>query len=355
MKIGDFAKACGISVSALRYYDSQGLLSPVYTDIFTGYRYYDESQIEFCKTIGILKSANFSLSEIKQILQSNNADERSMLFEKKRAEYYNILRRLDEVQTAIKEVEFMKQSDFIPLKEDINIPFENDEEIIGRWELLADSGNNLSFGEKRREIYFLPEGEQYWCFSWTKGKFLFNNGAMTSVNSYTTEKRDDGLYMTIELKCYDYVQSGKTEKISLRQQDKKRYSKQEIARRDNINIPFKNDDRVIGKWYVFDYIRRIEDFSPSMPSAHCKLFFSEIEFLPGGKCISVYGDRIISDNNTQIWTKGFILRKFNETACAYEFRDENNKEFLFIEWKSGDYIWGGLEPNYYVFTRERRI
>lgn len=68
MKNGDFARACGISVSALRYYDSQGLLSPVYIDNFTGYRYYDESQIEICKTIGILKSADFTLSEIKQIL-----------------------------------------------------------------------------------------------------------------------------------------------------------------------------------------------------------------------------------------------------------------------------------------------
>lgn len=355
MKIGDLAKACGMSVSALRYYDSQGLLSPVYTDIFTGYRYYDESQIEICIKIGELKSAGFTLSEIKQILRSNNAAERSKLFQSKRLELQNILRRLDEVQTAIQEVKFMKHSDFTPLKEDINIPFENDEEIIGRWEILAESENNRSFGGKKREIFFLPNGEQYWCFSWTKGKFLFNNGIVTSVNSYTTQQRADGFYMTIELKYYDYAQSGKTEAITLRRIDNKHYTKEEIARRDNINIPFKNDERVIGKWYAFDYIKHIGDFSPNMPSARHKLFFSEIEFLPNGSCTSVYGDNIVSDDNVQTWTKGFVLRKFNETTCAYELRCENNKEFLFIEWKSGDYVWGGLEPSYYVFTREQHL
>lgn len=344
-----------MSVSALRYYDSQGLLSPVYTDIFTGYRYYDESQVEICITIGDLKSAGFTLSEIKQILQSNDAAERSNLFEMKRLELQKILRRLDEVQTAIQEVEFMKHSDFTPLKEDINIPFENDEEIIGRWEVLTESEDNPPLGGKKREIFFLPEGEQYWCFSWTKGKFLFNNGEMTSVNSYTTEQRKDGFYMTIELKCYNYAQSGKSEAVTLRRLDNKHYTKEEIACHDNIDIPFKNDEHVIGKWYAFDYIKNKENFSPNMPITRRKLFFSEIEFLPGGSCTSVYGDNIVSDDNIQTWTKGFVLRKFSKTACAYELRCENNKEFLIIEWKSGDYIWGGLEPNYYVFTREQRI
>lgn len=62
MKIGEFAKVCGISVSALRYYDEQGVLSPVYIDKFTGYRYYSEGQVDVCKKIGMLKNAGFSLA-----------------------------------------------------------------------------------------------------------------------------------------------------------------------------------------------------------------------------------------------------------------------------------------------------
>ena len=53
----------------------------------------------------------------------------------------------------------------------------------------------------------------------------------------------------------------------------------------------------------------------------------------------------------QIWTKGFVLRKWNSTACAYEIQIIDGVEYLFIEWKSGDYIYGGMEPDYYVFKR----
>ncbi len=38
MRIGEFAKACNVPISVLRYYDTLGLLKPVYTDGFTGYR-----------------------------------------------------------------------------------------------------------------------------------------------------------------------------------------------------------------------------------------------------------------------------------------------------------------------------
>ncbi len=54
----------------------------------------------------------------------------------------------------------------------------------------------------------------------------------------------------------------------------------------------------------------------------------------------------------QTWTKGYVLRKFNSTACAYEIRREDGRDFLIIEWKSGDYRYGGFDTNYYVFVRE---
>ena len=53
----------------------------------------------------------------------------------------------------------------------------------------------------------------------------------------------------------------------------------------------------------------------------------------------------------QVWTRGYLLRKWNRTACAYEIRRFDGIEFLFLEWKNGDYIWGGREPKWYVFCR----
>ncbi|MBS6162331.1 MAG: MerR family DNA-binding transcriptional regulator [Hydrogeniiclostridium mannosilyticum] len=43
MRIGEFSRACHMPISVLRYYDSCGLLKPVYIDSFTGYRHYSEN------------------------------------------------------------------------------------------------------------------------------------------------------------------------------------------------------------------------------------------------------------------------------------------------------------------------
>ena len=52
--------------------------------------------------------------------------------------------------------------------------------------------------------------------------------------------------------------------------------------------------------------------------------------------------------------KGYVLRKWNHSACAYEIRRTHGKDFLILEWKSGDYRWGGFDTDYYVFTRSVR-
>ena len=42
LKIGTFSKLSRLSIRTLRRYDELGLLQPVHTDPFTGYRYYRE-------------------------------------------------------------------------------------------------------------------------------------------------------------------------------------------------------------------------------------------------------------------------------------------------------------------------
>ena len=44
-KIGDFSKISEVSIKTLRYYDDINLLKPSYQDFFTGYRYYEETQL----------------------------------------------------------------------------------------------------------------------------------------------------------------------------------------------------------------------------------------------------------------------------------------------------------------------
>ena len=42
----------------------------------------------------------------------------------------------------------------------------------------------------------------------------------------------------------------------------------------------------------------------------------------------------------------------NHTACAYEIVTVEDTDYMIIEWKSGDYRWGGYDTDYYVFIRD---
>jgi len=66
-KIGDFSKKTNVRVKTLRYYDEINLFKPLKIDIFTGYRYYSDEQIDDLKLILEIKKANFSLEEIKKL------------------------------------------------------------------------------------------------------------------------------------------------------------------------------------------------------------------------------------------------------------------------------------------------
>lgn len=362
MKIGEFAAICNLPLSVLRYYDNCGLLKPVYVDRFTGYRHYSKNQITVCKRISELKAAEFSLAEIKQIISGNiTENEIQIIFDNKKNQLNETIRSLDALREKISGGTFMTAEKFEALHENVYLPFENDEKIIGKWEILGEYDNRTEYeldnklslsgiGNKNREIFFLPDGEWYWCYSWTKGKLLIDNGESSYVNEYSLEKQSDGLYMFVKLKSYDYLQSGLTTLLVLRQLDRKRYAASELARKDNINIPFSNDEAIIGKWKATGFVEHKEDFLPEAETSF-EPYFKEVEFLANGECISVYRDEIVSARNMQEWTKGYVLRKWNNSACAYEIKTIGGKEYLFIEWKSGDYRWGGFDTDYYVFER----
>ena len=84
--IGEFSKITGLSVKTLRFYHEQGLLEPSYVDRDTGYRYYDQRQIETARAIAELRGLEFSLAEIQQILQLTGDQEFVAALEQHRAE-----------------------------------------------------------------------------------------------------------------------------------------------------------------------------------------------------------------------------------------------------------------------------
>lgn len=408
MKIGEFAKRCGTKISVLRHYDKEKLLIPEHTDEFSGYRYYASEQILVFHRINALKKAGFSLQEIKDMIAEDDDEKISKMFLVKEQEFLSALKNLKEaklmltklnilyknnkavlkipkdadsvdlctlIEKEIKAADYQRTSqytitedaitcDVIKLDSEVdppeeNLPFENDEKVIGKWEIIgiyavrADFYENLHcvknfYGDEQKYIYFLPDGERYWSYSWTKG---YLNSPIN--NEYETEQIGDDLFMFVSLKEYEYTRGGIPTCLVLKKADSERYSAECIARKDDIDKPFIYDERVVGKWTAHSFLGwqggKSEFTTEREPIDD--LYFKEIEFYPDGNCRCVYEDDIFEGEDVVTWTQNYLLRKWNWSACEYEIRKVDGTDYMIIEWKSGDYRYGGYDTNYYVFIR----
>jgi len=72
MKIGDLAKATGLSPSRIRFYEAEGLISPPPRQ-GNGYRNYAPEVAGVLKIIDNAQQAGFSLEQIRQFLPHNQA------------------------------------------------------------------------------------------------------------------------------------------------------------------------------------------------------------------------------------------------------------------------------------------
>lgn len=69
--VGEFSQLAQVSKRLLRYYDEIGLLKPMHTDRFTGYRYYSAEQMSHLNRILALKDLGLSLEQIQRIEREN--------------------------------------------------------------------------------------------------------------------------------------------------------------------------------------------------------------------------------------------------------------------------------------------
>jgi len=79
MQIGEFSRATGLSLKALRLYDENGLLVPTHVGE-SGYRRYHPDQLRPARLISALRGAGMSLAEIAVVLAAA-PDERPGLLE----------------------------------------------------------------------------------------------------------------------------------------------------------------------------------------------------------------------------------------------------------------------------------
>lgn len=72
-RIGDLARKARVTVRTVRYYESLNLISPSYRSQ-GGQRYYSQKDLVYLKRILELKELDFSLDEIKKIINLKDED-----------------------------------------------------------------------------------------------------------------------------------------------------------------------------------------------------------------------------------------------------------------------------------------
>ena len=131
--------------------------------------------------------------------------------------------------------------------------------------------------------------------------------------------------------------------------DSNHYTEDDIRIKDNIDLPFVDDKAVQGKWNTIGFIsiNDKDDFSVELLKTGIDYPLKGLTFNPNGELIEEFGSNFYK----QGWTKGSILNLVSEMNCAYEIKTIQGKDYLFFEWKSGDYQFGGRVFGCYVLER----
>jgi DNA-binding transcriptional MerR regulator len=73
LTIGGLARECGLSASALRFYDREGVLVPALVDRASGYRRYSAEQVRAARLIAGLRRVGMPLGEVAIVLEHDAA------------------------------------------------------------------------------------------------------------------------------------------------------------------------------------------------------------------------------------------------------------------------------------------
>lgn len=120
LTVSKMAEYTGVSVRTLHYYDEKDLLKPSFVSD-TGYRYYDESSVERLQEILFFRELDFSLEEIKALLESDGYSRKKALKRQKKILELKQKRLKNIIKLAEKTIKGEKTMSFSEFSaEDIN-------------------------------------------------------------------------------------------------------------------------------------------------------------------------------------------------------------------------------------------
>ena len=108
MTIGEVARRAGVRTSALRYYESVGLL-PEPRRVYGGHRRYDESVLEILNVLRMAQQAGFSIAEMHVLvagfpLETPASERWQVLAQKKLAEVEAVIVHAQQTKQLLEEL-----------------------------------------------------------------------------------------------------------------------------------------------------------------------------------------------------------------------------------------------------------
>lgn len=333
IKIGELSNISGVSIQTIRYYESEGLIFPIKVDQWTNYRYYDDRSVKRLSEICYLKELGFSLNEIKH-LNSNLIREK---LSQVQMEIQKLTDNINKLSSVNSKGEFYMKN------------FVNDERVVGKWQKIGVVKNKEDFKLNKfdaneifdfdfENLFFLPNGKDYWVFSWTKGILYFK------AYEFPYEIIDEIMFLGI----VDYKTNEVYKYAVFKKIDSKHYDAEEIRFKDNTNIEFETDKKVIGFWDAIDFVQNPSKFTPN-ENLDKELSVKRYTFEPDGTLLISYNDSIeVKQKN---WSKNFVINKALSIVSKYTIKTIDNIDYMFVEWKTGPYAYTGKFYAYYVFKK----
>ncbi|PKM78164.1 MAG: hypothetical protein CVU90_03850 [Firmicutes bacterium HGW-Firmicutes-15] len=260
---------------------------------------------------------------------------------------------------------------FTAIEDNTDYPFVDDPAVIGKWQSVDYVAEIDQFNPSQKtqqgdlflkELAFIKGGKMLEALSqgngslrdlnlsWTQGIAI--NKHEKTASKYVIKEINGSTYMFYEWKCGDYTYFHMTPQFFvLNKVDNLDYSNYKMAAIDDkVDYPFVDDPQLVGKWECVDYVKTIDKFKPGTSSVLGELFLTQLNIAENGK-ISALTSESKTPYEKLSWTKGLILDKKDKMASKYEIKELKGDIYLFYEWKSGDYKFGGMQPEYFVLKK----
>ena len=103
--IGQFSRIMGLTIKTIRLYHEKELLIPRWVDESTGYRYFDDRNVEQARAISYLRDLMFPLAEIKEMLDRFTEDSGILSFLEKHRETIHLkLEKLNKTALSLEDI-----------------------------------------------------------------------------------------------------------------------------------------------------------------------------------------------------------------------------------------------------------